>query len=181
MVDPNKTVDLNGVARERQIHHENLVMYANLEATNVFPRTKLAVGAPINDAVQNVPIAAMNFLRPGGKTLLTNAYLELIARKKRATVLMEIISAFIDQYKKHNNITTATIISAVKLDDASRKKALSIVKADSNGEVELIEKVDAELIGGFVIRVGDRQVDTSVARQLLNLKKNFNTKSVSIN
>ena len=46
LVDPNKTVDLNGVARERQIHHENLVMYANLEATIVFPRTKLAVETP---------------------------------------------------------------------------------------------------------------------------------------
>jgi len=78
LVDPNKTVGLDGVARERQIHHENLVMYANLEATNLFPRTKLAVGAPITDAIENVPIASMNFLRPGGKTLLTNAYLDEI-------------------------------------------------------------------------------------------------------
>ena len=85
LVDPNKTVDLNGVARERQIHHENLVMYANLEATNVFPRTKLAVGAPLTDAIQNVPIAAMNFLRPGGKTLLTNAYLDEITGLNTST------------------------------------------------------------------------------------------------
>jgi hypothetical protein len=85
LVDPNKTVDLNGVARERQIHHENLVMYANLEATNVFPRTKLAVGAPLTDAIQNVPIAAMNFLRPGGKTFLTNAYIDEITGLNTST------------------------------------------------------------------------------------------------
>jgi hypothetical protein len=44
LVDPNKTVNLDGTVQERQIHHENLVMYANLEA-KMLPRTKLAVGA----------------------------------------------------------------------------------------------------------------------------------------
>lgn len=113
--------------------------------------------------------------------VLTYSYLELVARKKRSTIITEITSAFIDQYKKHNNITIATITSAVKLDDATRKKALDIIKANAKGEVELVEKVQPELIGGFVLRVGDNQVDNSVARQLQNLKKNFNTKSVSIN
>lgn len=112
---------------------------------------------------------------------LTYSYLELVARKKRSTIITEITSAFIDQYKKYNNITIATISSAVKLDDATRKKALDIIKANAKGEVELVEKVQPELIGGFVLRVGDNQVDNSVARQLQNLKKNFNTKSVSIN
>lgn len=112
---------------------------------------------------------------------LTNTYLELIARKKRATILPEIADAFVSQFKKHKNITTATITSAVKLDESSRKRALEIVKSNASGEVELVEKINPELIGGFVLRVGDKQVDNSVARQLQNLKKNFNTKSVSIN
>ena len=47
--------------------------------------------------------------------------------------------------------------------------------------MELVEKVNPELIGGFILRVGDNQVDNSVSRQLAELKKNFNTKSVSIN
>lgn len=77
LVDPNKTQNLDGTVRERQLHHENLVMYANLEA-RVVPRTKLAVGAPINDAIQNVELASINFLRPGGKSTLKNDYLEYI-------------------------------------------------------------------------------------------------------
>ncbi len=112
---------------------------------------------------------------------LTNSYLELVARKKRATILPEIADSFVEQYRKHKNITTAVITSAVKLDESSRAKALSIVKANVTGEVELVEKINPELIGGFVLRVGDKQVDNSVSRQLQNLKKNFNTKSVSIN
>ena len=77
LVDPNKTQNLDGTVRERQLHHEDLVMYANLEA-KVIPRTKLAVGAPINDAIQNVELASINFLRPGGKSTLKNDYLEYL-------------------------------------------------------------------------------------------------------
>jgi len=59
---------------------------------------------------------------------LTNAYLELVANKKRANILFEISIEFVEQYRKFNGITTAVITSAVKLDDASRKKALEILK-----------------------------------------------------
>jgi F-type H+-transporting ATPase subunit delta len=112
---------------------------------------------------------------------LTAGYLTLVVNKKRTALLQEIAGSFVAQYKEHNNITTALITSAVKLDDSLRKKALSIVKGISKGEVELVEKVNPELIGGFILKVGDRQVDNSVSRQLNDLKKNFNTKSVSIN
>jgi hypothetical protein len=77
LVDPNKIQQADGTVRERQIHPEEFVMYANLEA-KVLPRTKLAVGAPIDDAVQNVQLASINFLRPGGKTRLDNSYLDEI-------------------------------------------------------------------------------------------------------
>jgi hypothetical protein len=69
LVDPNKTQNYDGKVSERKLEHENLVMYANLEA-RVLPRTKLAVGAPLDDAIQSVNIASMNFLRPGGRTQL---------------------------------------------------------------------------------------------------------------
>jgi len=77
LVDPNKTVRLDGTVQERQIHHENLVMYANLEA-KMLPRTKLAAGQSLLDPIQTTPIASINFLRPGGKTTLTNSYIDEI-------------------------------------------------------------------------------------------------------
>ena len=44
----------------------------------MLPRTKLAVGSALTDAVQTTPIASINFLRPGGKTTLNNNYLNEI-------------------------------------------------------------------------------------------------------
>jgi hypothetical protein len=55
VVDPNKTIDSLGKIRERLVDHENLVMYANLEA-ELLPRTKLAIGASPEDRVRIVSI-----------------------------------------------------------------------------------------------------------------------------
>jgi F-type H+-transporting ATPase subunit delta len=43
----------------------------------------------------------------------------------------------------------------------------------TSGAVELETKIDPELIGGFVLKVGDKQIDTSIARSLNQLKKEF--------
>ena len=73
IVDPNKVIDLDGNVKERYVKQENLVMYANLEC-KVLPRTKLAVGVPNGNEIQTVSLASINFLNPGGKQFLDNAY-----------------------------------------------------------------------------------------------------------
>ena len=78
VVDPNKTIDSNGKIQERLVDHENLVMYANLEA-DVVPRTKLAVGTSPQNIGDNpnvqqktISVAKINFLRPTQGDFLIN-------------------------------------------------------------------------------------------------------------
>ena len=73
VVDPNKTIDSLGKIRERLVDHENLVMYANLEA-ELLPRTKLAIGASPEDRVRIVSIAKMDFLKPTKDSYLGTGY-----------------------------------------------------------------------------------------------------------
>jgi hypothetical protein len=80
IVDPNKVIDADGNSKERLINHENLVMYANLECKPI-PRTKLAIGSDNNDIIRNTSIAAINFLKPGGKEFLDNSYTDEITGK----------------------------------------------------------------------------------------------------
>lgn len=80
IVDPNKVVDELGNIKERYVNQEDLVMYANLEA-KMLPRTKLSVGVNLNDAVQTLPIASINFLKPGGKEFLDNTYTDELTGK----------------------------------------------------------------------------------------------------
>ena len=105
----------------------------------------------------------------------TAAFLDLIARKRREGYIDDIAYAFDEQYKSFKNITTAVITTAVPLDAATKSKIADIVKKKATGEVELIEKIDKSLIGGFVLTVNDKQVDTSIKRKLNDLRKNFST------
>ena len=74
LVDPNKTIDANNNVSERLVDHENLVMYANLEA-DVLPRTKLAVGiSPEDSGLQTISVAKLNFLKPTKNSYLGTGY-----------------------------------------------------------------------------------------------------------
>ena len=56
------------------------------------------------------------------------------------------------------------------MDDKLRAKVTSIVSTMDHKSIELIEEIDADIIGGVVLRVGDAQLDASVARQLQELE-----------
>jgi F-type H+-transporting ATPase subunit delta len=104
---------------------------------------------------------------------VTLAFFKLMINKGRGDVLYTTAHEFVNQYDVLKHITQATVVSATVLSDANKAKILAEVKAAVGGEVVLEAKVDAELIGGFVLTVGDRQVDTSIANNLKKLKKNF--------
>ena len=63
------------------------------------------------------------------------------------------------------------------LDDNIRSEIMKIVKGSANAEVELVEKADKDLIGGLILRIGDKQVDASIQRKLLNLRRDFSEMS----
>ena len=84
--------------------------------------------------------------------------------------LMTILAYFIDRVKEYKKIGTATVTSAMELSlaqrDAIRRKLL---ETTDYVQFEMNYKVDASLIGGVVIRVGDRVVDGSVKNRLTRL------------
>lgn len=110
---------------------------------------------------------------------ITSGFLTIVASKRRESVIPEMAASFIEQYKSHKNILTALVTSANGLDAATKQKALDLVKSQLSGEVELVEKVDANIIGGFILKIGDKQLDKSVVRQLSNMKKELTNKALN--
>jgi F-type H+-transporting ATPase subunit delta len=110
----------------------------------------------------------------GGKIgLITTQFIDIITRKRREADLQVIAESFLNQYRKHKHILTAVITSAVGLDTTLRNQVLELVHQSTTSEVELVEKIDASIMGGFLLRVGDKQIDTTVLRQIRNLERNF--------
>ncbi|CAM3771546.1 ATP synthase F1 subunit delta [Mucilaginibacter galii] len=109
---------------------------------------------------------------------VTDSFFKIMVDKSRAEILYPTATEFISQYNIKKNIVNARVVSAAHLSDANRQQIISEVNAITKGEVILTEKVDASLIGGFVLTVGDRQIDTSVANSLQKLKKDFAQKVI---
>ena len=83
---------------------------------------------------------------------LTMAILDIITRKNREPLLPAIAREFHNAYNFHKGVSKATITTAIPLDAKLRAEFETMVKKISaTKEVELIEKVDQSMIGGFVL------------------------------
>jgi F-type H+-transporting ATPase subunit delta len=59
------------------------------------------------------------------------------------------------------------------LSSDAREQVLAIVRKNVGGEVQLKEVVNPDLIGGFMLRIGDQQIDTSILTQVRKMRKEF--------
>jgi len=104
---------------------------------------------------------------------ISYSFLEIITRKKREEHIETIAEEFLNQYKTHKKILTAVITTAAGLDERLKKKVLEIVDNSAKSEIELIEKQNKNLIGGFVLQLGDKQIDSSIAGKITRLRRDF--------
>jgi F-type H+-transporting ATPase subunit delta len=99
---------------------------------------------------------------------LTKSFFRLITKNRREAILFLIAESFLNLVREFKGIIPVTLISAIKLEKPTKDKILSKVK--TTGKIELSEIIDPNLIGGFIVRIGDVQVDASVDSQLKRLK-----------
>jgi len=116
----------------------------------------------------------LNALFKGRVNSLTFDIIDILTRKNREPLLPAIAKEFHVAYNIHKGIGKATITTTVPMDAAFRAEVEAVVKQLSNKtEIELTEKTDPGLIGGFVLNVGDRQIDASISSKLKHLKLKF--------
>ena len=65
---------------------------------------------------------------------------------------------------------TAVVTSAAPLSPELEKRVLEKAKSVSNQKIQIENKVDPSLLGGFILKIGDMQYDASVAHQLKAIK-----------
>jgi F-type H+-transporting ATPase subunit delta len=104
---------------------------------------------------------------------MTLTFLHIILTKRREFYVPGIAVEYLKMYNVFKGIETATVTTAVPLDDETRKKIAALVHSQTGKEVQLTEKIDADIIGGFILRFGDKQIDTSVSGKIRNLGKEF--------
>ena len=143
----------------------------------VNPELNAVLANPIVSHFKKVKILDQVFT--GKVNKLTLDFFKLVIMKSRGEVMYAVSAAYVNLYDVLNHIVKATLVSATPLSEANKKALVADIKAATGGEVKLSAKTDPSLIGGFVLTVGDRQVDTSIANDLRKLKKEFAQKVIN--
>lgn len=105
---------------------------------------------------------------------LTLAIINIVTRKNREAILPSIAREFHNAYNDFKGVQKATITTTIKLDEALRNEIKKIVlKLCDKDSIELEEKIEKDLIGGFILNVGDKQIDASMSSKLNALRLSF--------
>ncbi|MCG2460935.1 ATP synthase F1 subunit delta [Flavobacteriaceae bacterium F89] len=109
---------------------------------------------------------------------ITQGLVNLLIGNKRISMLQEVAFKYIILNEQLKGQDVAYVTTAVPLTPALETKVLQQVAQLTGNEVSLENKIDESIIGGFVLRVGDLQFDSSIANQLNNLKREFSKSSI---
>jgi len=104
---------------------------------------------------------------------LTQTFFSIVTQKQREAILDNVATEFIRQYNELKGIEIAYITTAVPLSPELRTQVNQRLATITGKTIQLIEKVDLNMIGGFILRVGDKQVDDSIRTDLRHLKQKF--------
>ena len=101
---------------------------------------------------------------------LTRRFLGTVAANRRLFTLSSVIEGFLAELARRRGEATADVTSAVSLTPAQTAALEEALRSAVGSKVTVDLKVDKSLIGGLVVRVGSRMIDTSLATKLRRLR-----------
>lgn len=105
-----------------------------------------------------------------GLSALVGNVVGLMATKRRLFVLGDVIDIFAKLMAEHRGEVTAEVTAARAMSDAQQAGLVSTLKAAIGREVKLNVTVDEGIIGGLVVKVGSKMIDTSIRSKLASLQ-----------
>jgi len=143
-------------------------LLSRLSAVAARPEMEECIGNPSVSAVQLAQLC-VDVVAADTKTGLSadqQSFVRVLADNDRLIVLPEISELFNELKHSHEGVKDAEITSAFVLDDATLKTLVADLERKFGGKIQATVKVDAELIGGVRIAVGDEVIDASVRGKL---------------
>lgn len=105
---------------------------------------------------------------------ISTGLIDTLIYNKRLNLLSTVASEYTVLYDRLKETQTAKVTTAVALTDDLKAKVLAKIKELTNSKDVTIENViDENILGGFILRIGDKQYNASVADKLSKLKREF--------
>ena len=119
------------------------------------------------DQQSNAVSAVLDRAGVGG---LAAKFLKLVASNRRLFAAQDMIRGFRALVAKHKGEVTAQVTVAEKLNDARLNEIKAALKSVTGKDVQVDVQVDPAIIGGLIVKVGSRMIDSSLRTRLNNLK-----------
>jgi len=110
-------------------------------------------------------------------TSLSIGLLDLLVDNKRLSILNEVAKKYTILFDALKGIEVAQVTTAIPLTEALNKQVLSKVKEITGKDATIENSINPDIIGGFILRIGDVQYDASIANKLQGLKRQFESES----
>jgi F-type H+-transporting ATPase subunit delta len=127
------------------------------------------VRSPIFSAAEQSD-ALGGLAKQAGLPAMASNFLQLLVKNRRLFALRDIIAGFRRLAADHRGELTADVTSAVALNQTQTDELKATLKARTGKSITLIETVDPAILGGLVVKIGSRMVDSSIRTKLNNLK-----------
>jgi len=101
---------------------------------------------------------------------LVGNFIRVVANNRRLFAMQDMLPAFRKLAAEHRGEATADVIVAQKLTAAQEKELKSALKGVVGKDVAINATVDPSILGGMIVKVGSRQIDTSLKTRLSSLK-----------
>ncbi|MBZ4035816.1 ATP synthase F1 subunit delta [Flavobacterium sp. 17A] len=102
---------------------------------------------------------------------VTKGLFHLLFENKRFEILKAIALEYNKLFDENNGVEVARVTTAIPMDAALEAKVLAKVATLSDKKITIENIVDPSIIGGFILRIGDKQYNASVANRLQVLKR----------
>jgi F-type H+-transporting ATPase subunit delta len=107
----------------------------------------------------------------GNVEKITLSMIDLMVKNGRESYLPAMARVFISETLKYKGITECVLTTAVKVDAEVKKQMTKLISEVYSTKVELEEKINPEIIGGFILRIDDNYIDASLRNKLRKIKK----------
>ena len=118
-------------------------------------------------------LEVMNMIFSGKLEPITLSFIRLAISNKREENLPDMARMYIDLFKQEKGIKQAFLTTAVTIEKEIRAAVITMIKKVFKTEIELNEKIDEQIIGGFILQVEDQLLDASVTRQIRKIRKSL--------
>lgn len=139
-----------------------------IQCLHQIPELNVVLKSPVIKTSEKINIFILAFT--SNVHPLTLSFFNLVLTNNREVFLEAICRHVLFLYNKIMNIKQGLLVTTKPMDIQTKEKIVSVIAKKLNTKIELQEKYDETLLGGFILRIEDQQIDASIASKVARLK-----------